>query len=255
MAKLFQYVRPDQIAASYREHRDGILRERPIVAARLGDFALSLARVDADRFSLTIEDEGRHERHERVTFDLKKSSDAEITMAAEALEKRMSVYIRDEVAARREQIWKWHISEWLDAHEITWDDFIEAQMGKRKLPIGAAHWPRQEEYLHGAYQEIGPVLRVIDRYAATDAEREEYRRFAAADIMELQQEQSRQRLMAGFARQNRIQEAQPTQTYTFHIEVDAVSAVEAEDKLRRCLRELRDPDIRFIMGQKADEED
>ena len=245
MAQLFQYVRPEQMADTFRAQRAGILAERRIVAARRGDFTLFLEKIDDERLSLTLEEEGHHLRYAGRRLDISRDSDEAVADAVRTLEARLQTLYQEEVTARREQIWKWAVMEWLEEHDITFDDFIEVQLGKKELPEGQEHWPGKEEFLHGTYMDIGSVLHVIERFAQSDVELEEYRRFAVADVMELQQERSRARLMSGLMKGKRDDEERPVQTFTFRIEVEATDAAEAEDKLRRCLRELRDPDIRL----------
>lgn len=237
MASLFQYVKTEQVPGTYRHHNGDILRQRRIVIARLGDLTLFLEGTDKGP-RLLVGDKDGNEIYDQRVFSDSEPPYEEMTLAVEELKESMSRLYHGEVNARRDRIWEWYVLGWNERHKAEED---KPEGNGKSDDAGCLS---KEEFLDREYVNVSSTLRLIEKYAADDTEKEEYETFAAADIMELLQEKNRQKMNNAPAVET---PAGHTRMYEFRVGIEAEDSEEAESKLRMWLMQINDPSVRLIM--------
>ncbi len=236
MSKLFRFVQNEDVLKSFEEFKDSVLLERPVVIARNGDYTLFLRRISGDELELTTEN-----THKKVVTASRRYviSDTTAELVARGTRhacQKMSELSDQDVNRKRLQIWKWYILEW--QHKIASN--TEAVMEKE------LHWKDEENgnnedvldmesFLHGEYLNLGNTLYLIDKYLADDElHKDEFRKFAIEDVMEMTSEDTKDRSLAE-AEQKRQSDGLHKHTYRFTVTVEASDKEHARAALLRYL--------------------
>ncbi len=230
---MFTYIKPEFMIAAFCQQRDTTLLDRSICVARLGDFAVTMERVDDHRFSLSLENATENTQYAGKIFDIDKSTKEEIATVVDDLFKKMQYINEKQIFDNRENIWKMYALSWLKEQNISLDDYLDIHMTGEMDE--QTHWESFEEYMSHEYLNVGSTMRIIEEYAQSDEEREQLKSFAAKDIVELRQRHSLEQMQEEFA--SRKDDFFEKKIYGFGIEVVAQSRDEAREKLQALLKD------------------
>ncbi len=229
---MFTYIKPEFMITAFCQQRDTTLLDRSICVARLGDFAVTMEKVDDHRFSLSLENSDENTQYAGKIFDIEKSSEEEVASVVNDLFKKMKYINEKQIFDKRENIWKMYALSWLKEQDISLDDYLDIQMGRdmdEKTRLESF-----EEYMSHEYLNVGSTMHIIEEFAQSDEEREILKTFAAKDIVELRQRHSLEQLQEEF--ESRKDEIFEKKIYGFGIEVVAQSRDEAREKLQDLLK-------------------
>ena len=234
MSRTFRYIQNDDVLRSFKEFSD-VIRKRPVVIARHGDYVLYLSCLSGDMLGLSIENLEKRKVVFSRTYDINKTTDALVARGTRHAVQKMSELSDEDVNRKRLQIWKWYIMEWqknnaeseeeLVNRELTWDDSNETQ--KEDILD-------MESFLHGAYLNLGDTLHLINTYLQNEKHKDMFRRFAINDIMELTGEDIKDKSIIE-AEKNRKSEDEENHTYRFTVSVEATDKEHARQALLNYL--------------------
>jgi ribosomal protein L20A (L18A) len=221
MSRLFRYVQNEDVLRSFTEFRDSVLSERPVVIARHGDYSLFLKRVSENTLGLTIQNTLTKATIQDRTYDVEKTTSELVARGVRHACQKMAELSDGDVNRRRLQIWKWYVLDWQKKQsdtkkvlekEISWSD-DDVSLQKDILDM--------ESFLHGDYLNLGNTLGLIDKYLADDEKhKEEFRKFAIEDIMEMTSEDTKDKSLAE-AEKERLENGMKKHTYRFTVSVEA----------------------------------
>ncbi|WP_026521108.1 hypothetical protein [Butyrivibrio sp. VCB2001] len=236
MSKLFRFVQDDDVLKSFEEFKNSVLLERPVVIARNGDYTLFLRRVSDDELELTTENTKKSQVTASRTYVVSDTTKELVARGTRHACQKMSELSDDDVNRKRLQIWKWYIMDWQLEYKSNTKELVEKEL----------HWQEDvndnrqeildmESFLHGDYLNLGNTLSLIDKYLADDEKhKEEFRKFAIEDIMEMTSEDTRDRSLAE-AEQKRQEDGVKKHTYRFTVSVEASDKEHARAALLRYL--------------------
>ena len=236
MSRTFRYIQNDDVLKSFVEFKDTVLHDRPVVIARHGDYSLFLKYISDDELGLVIENTERHKVIQERSYKLSKTTDALVSRGVRHACQKMSELSDEDVNRKRLQIWKWYIMDWQQKYKTSSKELLEKEL----------HWQENasdsmqdildmESFLHGDYLNLGNTLSLIDKYLADDEKhKEEFRKFAIEDIMEMTSEDTKDRSLAE-AEQKRQEDGVKKHTYRFTVSVEASDKEHARAALLRYL--------------------
>ena len=222
MSRLFRFVQNEDVIKSFEEFKNSVLIERPIVIARHGDYTLFLKRVSDDELELTTENTLKKSVVASRTYVISKTTNELVARGTRHACQKMAELSDESVNRKRLQIWKWYIMDWQTKNGSDTQQFVEMEL----------HWNDDadctnqdildmESYLHGDYLNLGNTLSIIDKYLADDEKhKEQFRKFAIEDIMEMTSEDTKDRSLAE-AEQKRQEDGHKNHTYRFTVSVEA----------------------------------
>ncbi len=236
MSKLFRFVQNEDVLKSFEEFKNTVLLERPVVIARHGDYALFLRRKSDNELELTTENTLKKTVAASRTYVVSDTTSELVARGARHACQKMSELSDEDVNRKRLQIWKWYIMEWqlqmgsdsesLMKQELYWTD-DEKEKNQDILDM--------ESYLHGDYLNLGNTLGLIDKYLAEDEKhKEEFRKFAIEDVMEMTSEDTRDKSIAE-AEQKKQEDGLKKHTYRFTVSVEATDKEHARAALLHYL--------------------
>ena len=222
MSRTFRYIQYDDVLKSFEEFKDTVLKERPIIIARHGDYTLFLKNIDNDILGLTIENTERHKVIQNRSYELSKTTSQLVARGVRHACQKMSELSDKDVNRRRLQIWKWYIMEWQTENAGNTKALMEKEMSwKDDDSTGEREVLDMESYLHGEYLNLGNTISLIEKYLANDEHHcEQFKKFAITDIMEMTSEDTRDKSLAE-AEEKRQEEGIKTHTYRFTVSVEA----------------------------------
>ncbi len=241
--ELFTYIKPEFMIHAFLQQRDTLLNGRSICVARLGEFSISMTKVDEDTFSLSLENVETGSQHSGKIFNIKNTDHSEIVPLVNELFHKMQNLNEKQIFDHREDIWKWYAMSWLEEQDISLNDYLESRM----LGTGIdeyAHWKSFEEYMSVDYLNVASTMNIIDRFASSEEEKKEYKAFAAKDIVELRQRQTLENIREKYPDG---EEAEVRKAYSFGIDVVAESRAQAKEKLMNALKNFSDGEF-YIRG-------
>ena len=236
MSRTFRYIQNDDVLKSFVEFKDTVLHDRPVVIARHGDYSLFLKYISDDELGLVIENTEKHKVIQERSYKLSKTTDALVSRGVRHACQKMSELSDEDVNRKRLQIWKWYIMDWQQKYKTSSKELLEKEL----------HWQENasdsmqdildmESFLHGDYLNLGNTLSLIDKYLADDEKhKEEFRKFAIEDIMEMTSEDTKDRSLAE-AEQKRQEDGVKKHTYRFTVSVEASDKEHARAALLRYL--------------------
>ncbi len=231
MSRLFRYMQHDDVVKSIEELRDTVLRERPVVVSRCGDYTLFLKHISDNVLGITIENTYKHKVIQDRSYDITKTPNEIVARGVRHACQKMAELSDDDVNRMRLQIWKWYLLEWQSSSggseaivekEMSWvDDTLETKDEKMDM----------ESFLHGDYLNLGNTLALIEKYLAEDdVHKEKFKKFAIEDIMEMTSEDTRDKSLQE-AEARREQEGMKKHTYRFTVTVEATDREHARAAL------------------------
>ena len=231
MSRLFRYIQNDDVVKSFSELKNTVLRERPVVIARYGDYSLFLKLISDNELGITIENTYKHRVIQDRSYDVTESPVEIVSRGVRHACQKMAELSEADVNRMRLQIWKWHLSEWqknelttseIAQKELTWDDDF-SENSEEVLDL--------ESFLHGDYLNLGHTLALIEKYLAVDERhKERFKKFAIEDIMEMTSEDTKDKSLLE-AENKRQQEGMKKHTYRFTVSVEATDKEHARQAL------------------------
>lgn len=235
MSRTFRYIQNDDVLKSFKEFRDTLLSERPVIIARHGDYSLYLEKKSDNELGLRITNDEKKSVVSYRSYDINKTSNALISRGVRHAIQKMSELSDEDVNTKRFQIWKWYLLDWQENHEgaieylldkeIKWDE----DRIKRETDL-----MDMENFLHGDYLNLGNTLALIDKYLPDPVHKEQFRKFAINDIMELTSEDTKEKAIEE-AENKAKGEGAKLHTYKFEVSVEATDKEHARAALLHYL--------------------
>ena len=230
--KTFRYIQNDDVYKAFLELRDTVLKERPVVIARHGDYSLYLKCVSENVLGITIRNTEKNKVILDRSYDLTATTPELVSRGVRHACQKMQELTDKDVNRRRLQIWKWYIMDWQQENaghtrevvekEIAWHDDEQSE-DQEVMDM--------ESYLHGDYLNLGNTISLIEKYlAGDDMHLEQFRKFAINDIMEMTSEDTREKSLAE-AEAVRLSEGMKKHTYHFTVSVEATDREHARQAL------------------------
>jgi hypothetical protein len=235
MGRTFRYIQNDDVLKSFREFQDSILSERPVVIARHGDYTLQMEKLEQDVLGLKIINNEKNKVVSSRSYDVKNTTDALVSRGVRHACQKMSELGDEEVNRRRMQIWKWYIMEWQRNNADNTEEMFHKELIWTE--DGTEHEQEIldiETFLHGDYLNLGNTLGLIDKYLNDEKQKEWFKKFAIADIMEMTSEDTRDRSIAETEEANR-EDGIKIHTYQFTVSVEATDKEHARAALLHYL--------------------
>ncbi len=231
MSRLFRYIQNDDVVKSFSELKKNILRERPVVIARHGDYSLFLKLISDNELGLTIENTLRHRIIQDRSYDITSTPSEIVSRGVRHACQKMAELSDADVNRMRLQIWKWYLSEWqikeggtkeMAEKVLSWNDDSDEKEDEM-LDL--------ESFLHGEYLNLGNTLALIEKYLAGDEKhKEQFKKFAIEDIMDMTSEDTKDRSLKE-AEEKREKEGMKKHTYRFTVSVEATDKEHARQAL------------------------
>ena len=124
MSRMFRYIQNEDVVKSFLELRDTVLKDRPVVIARHGDYSLFLKAVSDIALGITIEDTVRHRVFQDRSFNIETTPGEIVARGVRHACQKMAELSDADVNRKRLQIWKWYILDWQQANTSTAKDFV-----------------------------------------------------------------------------------------------------------------------------------
>lgn len=236
MSRTFRYIQNDDVLQSFLKFRDSILKERPVVIARHGDYSLLLKIEAENTLGLSIMNDVKKRVVENRTYNVLDTTDALVSRGVRHAVQKMSEISDAETNKRRLQIWKWYILDWQKKNT----DNKPEDLIKKEFTWHENESPDEveimdmEQFLHGEYLNLGNTLMLIDTYLKDEAHKEMFRKFAINDIMEMTSEDTRDKSIEETERREQA-EGPKHHTYRFTVTVEATDKEHARQALLNYL--------------------
>ena len=231
MSRTFRYISNEDVLKSFKEFRDTLLSERPVIIARHGDYALYLEKKTDSELGLRIMNEEKKALVEERSYDINKTTDELVSRGVRHACQKMSELSDEDVNMKRFQIWKWYLLDWQKEHEAERHDIVSKEIEwNEELMQQETELMDMEKYLHGDYLNLGHTLNLIDRYLVDPGHKELFRKFAINDIMEMTSEDTKVKSIEEAERRSQEEEVK-LHTYQFTVSVEATD----KEKARRAL--------------------
>ena len=236
MSRMFRYIQNEDVVKSFRELSKSVLRERPVIIARQGDFTLFLKYITDISFSVTVENAIKHRIYQERMFNIETTSEEVISRGVRHASQKMSELSDEDVNRKRFQIWKWYVMDWRQNSEYDTQAFVEKETRWSDENSGSDDEVLDvEAYLHKEYLNLGHTLSLIEKFMKDDPENcELFKKFAVADIMEMTSEDTKDRCLA-IAEEMKSREGEKKHTYKFTVSVEASDKEHARQALLNYL--------------------
>lgn len=235
MSKLFRYVQNEDVVKTFEKYGQEMLSQRPIVVARHGNYSL-LLEAESDKILKlkTVNDEKDKICAER-TYDITETSNELVARGVRHACQKLSELNDEEVDRRRFSIWKWFIIEWQKEHPIETEEIINKGLDwNEEAPDSNEKVMDFESFLHGEYLNMGNTLSLIERYVHDVRKKEQMKKFAVNDIMELTSEDTKVKSIEEAEKKAQSDEVKH-HTYRFTVSVEATDKEHARQALLNYL--------------------
>ncbi|SHN58264.1 hypothetical protein SAMN02745247_01828 [Butyrivibrio hungatei DSM 14810] len=235
MSRTFRYIQNDDVLKSFKEFRDSILSERPVVIARHGDYSLFLRSLSHDTLGLTIENTAKKIVVESRNYEVQNTTDALVSRGVRHAIQKMSELSDEETNRKRLQIWKWYIMDWQQKNPEKRQEMMNKELEWKDDEIGENDEMLDfETFLHREYLNLGNTLALIGEYLKDERHKEMFTKFAIEDIMEMTSEDTRDK---SIAEAERLEQAggHKKHTYQFTVSVEATDKEHARQALLNYL--------------------
>ena len=235
MGRTFRYIQYDDVLKSFKEFRDTILAERPVIIARHGDYVLQMEKLSENLLGLKIINNDKNKVVTSRSYDINKTTDALVSRGARHACQKMQELSDQQVNRRRMQIWKWYIMEWQKQNADKTEEMFQKELTWTEESTEEEHEIFDEElFLHGDYLNLGNTLSLIDKYLHDDKQKEIFKRFAINDIMEMTSVDTRDKSIAETEKANE-EDGIKIHTYQFTVSVEATDKEHARAALLNYL--------------------
>ena len=237
MGRTFRYIQNEDVLKAYMDFKETVLKERAVVIARHGDYSLFLKTVSDNQFGLSIENTERGKVIQDRVYDVDKTTNELVARGVRHACQKMSELSDEDVNRRRLQIWKWYLLDWQAKNAESNEEFIKKELSWTD-DVGTEQFREMmdmESFLHGEYLNLGHTLSLIEKYLANDERhREQFKKFAVSDIMEMTSEDTKERSLAE-AEKERACEGMKKHAYRFTVTVEATDREHARAALMSYL--------------------
>ncbi len=232
MARMFRYIQNEDVLRTFMDLKNTVLSERPLVIARHGDYSVFLRYVSDNQLGLSVENTEKRTVCQDRTYNTDTTTNALVARGVRHACQKMSELSDEDVNRKRLQIWKWYLLDWQKNNVKEPEEFLE-----KELAWSDEEADRQKElmdlelFLHGEYLNMGNTISLIEKYLAGDDEhREQFKKFAIADIMEMTSEDTKDKSLAE-AEKKRLDGGMKKHTYQFKVSVEATDKEHARQAL------------------------
>ncbi len=234
MSRLFRYIQNDDVVKSFQELRGNVLLERPVVIARCGDYSLFLKLVSEDVLGITIENTRKNKIIQDRSYDITLTPNDIVSRGVRHACQKMAELTDKDVNRMRMQIWKWYVLECQNKESK--ENFVEKELSWNDDTTDSKEEVMDmESFLHGEYLNLGNTLTLIEKYLEKDDKhKEQFKKFAIEDIMEMTSEDTRDKSIAEAERLNQM-EGRKKHTYQFVVSVEASDKEHARQALLNYL--------------------
>ena len=235
MSKLFRFVQNEDVLKSFEKFKNSVLLERPVVIARHGDYTLFLRRISDDELELTTENTLKKNVIAGRRYVVSDTTSELVARGTRHACQKMAELSDQDVNRKRLQIWKWYVMDWQMKSEANTKELMEKELHWSDDSGDSVEVMDVESFLHGEYLNLGNTLYLIDKYLAGDElHRDEFRKFAIEDVMEMTSEDTKDRSLAE-AEEKRQTDGLKKHTYRFTVSVEATDKEHARAALLRYL--------------------
>ncbi|SFC40859.1 hypothetical protein [Butyrivibrio sp. YAB3001] len=235
MSKTFRYIQNEDVLKSFEDFRDTVLKERPVVIARHGDYSLLLEKRSEDVLGLKIVNDEKKTVVSDRTYDIKRTNNELIARGVRHACQKMSELCDEDINRKRFQIWKWYLLDWQKHHADETQELIDREIEwDEEVAKTEADLMDMEKFLHGDYLNLGNTLSLIDTYLKDETHKEVFRKFAVSDIMEMTSEDTKVKSLEEAEHKNQKEELK-LHTYQFKVSVEATDREHARQALIRYL--------------------
>ena len=235
MSKLFRFIQNEDVLKSFEEFKNSVLLERPVVIARHGDYTLFLRRISDDELELTTENTLKKNVIAGRRYVVSDTTSELVARGTRHACQKMAELSDQDVNRKRLQIWKWYVMDWQMKPEANTKELMEKELHWSDDSGDSVEVMDVESFLHGEYLNLGNTLYLIDKYLAGDElHRDEFRKFAIEDVMEMTSEDTKDRSLAE-AEEKRHTDGLKKHTYRFTVSVEATDKEHARAALLRYL--------------------
>ncbi len=235
MMKTFKYIQNDDVYKAFLEMRNTILKERPVIIARHGDYTLYLKCVSENVLGITIRNSERDKLIQDRSYDITSTTPELVSRGVRHACQKMQELSDKDVNRRRLQIWKWYIMDWQQENAGRTKEIVERELAWEDEQSEELEVMDMESYLHGAYLNLGKTISLIEKYLSGDDKHlEQFRKFVINDIMEMTSEDTREKSLAE-AEARRLSEGMKKHTYQFTVSVEATDREHARQALMSYL--------------------
>lgn len=235
MSRTFRYIKNDDALKTFKEFRDTILSQRPVIIARHGDYSLLMERLGNDVLGIKIINDEKKMVVSQRTFEVDKTTDLMVSRGVRHACQKMAELSDEDVNSKRFQIWKWYLIDWQRTHEsetkALYDKEIEWDEERIKKETDLMD---MEKFLHGDYLNLGNTLMLIDKFLTDPAHKELFRKFVVDDIMEMTREDTKVKSLEEAEKRSQ-EEGMKLHTYQFTVSVEATDQEHARQALLHYL--------------------
>lgn len=231
MSRTFRYIQDDDALKTFREFKDTVLSERPVVIARHGDYSLLMEKLGESVLGLKIVNNEKNMIVSHRTYDVEKTSEMLVSRGVRHACQKMSELSDEDVNSKRFQIWKWYLIDWQKKHETDSEELLgkEVEWNEERVKKETDVMD-MEKFLHGDYLNLGNTLMLIDTFLTDPSHKELFRKFAINDIMEMTREDTKEKSLEEAERRNQ-EEGVKLHTYQFAVSVEATDREHARQAL------------------------
>ena len=101
MSRTFRYISNDDVLKSFKEFRNTLLSERPVIIARHGDYALYLEKKTDSELGLRIMNEEKSAVVEERSYDINSTTDELVSRGVRHACQKMSELSDEDVNMKR----------------------------------------------------------------------------------------------------------------------------------------------------------
>lgn len=235
MSRTFRYIQNDDVLKSFKEFRDSILSERPVVIARHGDYSLYLRSLSHDTLGLTIENTAKKIVVESRNYEVLNTTDELVSRGVRHAIQKMAELSDEETNRKRLQIWKWYIMDWQQKNPEKSQELMTKELEwKDDDPYANEEMLDFETFLHREYLNLGNTLALINAYLKEEKHKEMFTKFAIEDIMEMTSEDTKDKSIAEAEKLGQA-DGIKKHTYQFLVSVEATDKEHARQALLNYL--------------------
>ncbi|MCR5100718.1 MAG: hypothetical protein K6B41_05090 [Butyrivibrio sp.] len=237
MAKLFQYIKSDQVLESFHSYKNDPIFQKGICIAKVGDFSMHLLKVPDDRLAITIEDEDDGQIYASDCYFVSEVTKESLKETVDLMKKKLLMIYEKDVSRKRKIIWHWYIMDWMESHGISEDVFSDEENGYKNDSLNGDRWQSFEDFLRNDYINLSYVIGLINKYELNNYEKEIFLKFVATDIFELNKQYTMEKL------EKQLKEKQAKEfkrNYKFTVTVKAKSKKKALEDLKKILGDNED---------------
>ena len=235
MSRTFKYIQNDDALKTFKEFRNTILAQRPVVIARHGDYSLLMEKLGDEILGIKIINNEKNMVVSQRHFEVNKTTDLMVSRGVRHACQKMAELSDEDVNSKRFQIWKWYLIDWQRSHESEKDEMYDKEIEWDEERIKKeTDFMDMEKFLHGDYLNLGNTLMLVDKYLSDPVHKETFRKFVVDDIMEMTREDTKVKSLEEAEKRSQEEELK-LHTYQFTVSVEATDMEHARQALLHYL--------------------